>query len=265
MNPVTLFTELRNRQKTLAIYGMILLVLAVPALIGQWLDPRTVAGENVWIKPTKFLVSIAVFAITSGWFFGYVQPARRNSKLMLGTVAVVIVAGSFELFYISWQAANGLPSHFNGTTPFYTIMYRLMGLGAFLLIATTLPLAWEIGRRPAEALKPVFVASIVIGLVLCFVLGGSFGGYMSQQSGHAVGAVGGSAPIFGWNRAGGDMRIAHFMGIHAQQIIPLVGMLAVRASSLVAWTAVLAGSTFYAVATVALFVQAINGLPLPLP
>lgn len=244
---------------------MILLVLAVPALIGQWLDPRTVGGENVWIKPTKFLVSITLFAITSGWFFGYVQPARRNSKMMRGTVALLVVAGSFELIYISWQAANGLPSHFNGTTPFYTIMYRLMGLGAFLLIATTLPLAWEIARRPAEGLQPAFVASIVIGLVLCFVLGGSFGGYMSQQSGHAVGAVGGSAPIFGWNRAGGDMRIAHFVGIHAQQIIPLFAVLAVRTSPIVCWAAVIAGSVLYTFATIAIFVQAINGVPLLLP
>ncbi len=48
---------------------------------------------------------------------------------------------------------------------------------------------------------------------------------MSQQAGHAVGAEGGQVPLFGWNRSGGDLRVAHFLGIHAEQAIPLLAAL----------------------------------------
>jgi hypothetical protein len=103
-------------------------------------------------------------------------------------------------------------------------MYELMWVGALLLTATTLPLAWEIARRPAPGLPGSYVASVTIGLLLCFVLGAGICGYMAQGTGHSVGAVGGHLTLFGWNRASGDLRIAHFLGIHAQQAIPILGL-----------------------------------------
>ena len=48
---------------------------------------------------------------------------------------------------------------------------------------------------------------------------------MAQQTGHAVGTVGGHVPIVGWNRTGGDLRAPHLLGIHAQQAIPILAML----------------------------------------
>jgi hypothetical protein len=177
-------------------------------------------------------------------------------------VAVIIAAGSFEIIYIAWQAGHGLASHFNKSSTFYEIMYALMGLGAVSLVATTLPLAWEIGRRPAPRLSPQFVAAVVMGLVLCFVLGGGFGIYMSQQPGHAVGLVHGHAPLFGWNRAGGDLRIAHFLGIHAQQAIPILGLLIGGLSRQLRWPVLIGGSVAYASLAVALFIEALKGQPL---
>jgi hypothetical protein len=40
---------------------------------------------------------------------------------------------------------------------------------------------------------------------------------------HTVGASDGGQglPFFNWSRIAGDLRIAHFMGIHALQIVPL--------------------------------------------
>jgi hypothetical protein len=99
----------------------------------------------------------------------------------------------------------------------------------------------------------------VIGLVLCCVLGGGFGIYMSQQPGHTVGSVGGHSLVFGWNRLGGDLRIAHFLGIHSQQAIPLLGLLATSISQPLRYPTLIVGSLAYSIVAIALFVQAITG------
>ncbi|HEY2677648.1 MAG TPA: hypothetical protein VGI65_11825 [Steroidobacteraceae bacterium] len=254
--------EFFHRQRVLTAYGLLLLALT-PLLLGlQRFDLRTLDDVDVWAKPAKFVFSVAVFALTTAWFFGYVQPARRSSLSLRSIVAIIILAGSFEIIYISWQAGHGLASHFNKSSVFFEVMYGLMGLGAVLLVTTSLLLAWEIGRRPAPGFSPDYLAAVVTGLVLCCVLGGGFGIYMSQQAGHSVGAVGGHAPIFGWNRAGGDLRIAHFMGIHAQQALPVLGLLIGGLSPLLRRPALIGGSLIYSAVALALFIQAFKGHPL---
>ena len=260
--PRGILSEVFHRQRTLAAYGLLLVLLTPLLLLMQQIDLRTWDGSDVWVKPTKFVFSTAVFALTSAWFFGYVRPDRRNAPSLRAVVGVIIAAGSFEVIYIAWQAGHGLAYHYNKSSVFYAIMYGLMGLGAALLVASTLPLAWEIARRPARGLNPHYAAAVVTGLALCFVLGGGFGAYMAQQPGHAVGLIGGHAPLFGWNRAGGDLRIAHFLGIHAQQAIPILGLAVAVLPPRLRWPALAGGSLAYTALAVALFVQAFNGHPL---
>lgn len=258
--PAELLAEFNRRHPLLTRYGLAMLALGGAAMLLQIVDPRTLAsGANVWVKPAKFFVSVGVFALTAAWFFAYIRPERRNSLLMRGTAAALIASGTFELAYIVFQAAQGFESHFNKSTPFHAIMYALMGIGAVILTATTLPMAWEIARRPAPRLQRSFVAAVAIGLVLTFALGVTLGGYMSSQGGHSVGQVGGGVPLFGWNRLGGDLRIAHFLGIHAEQAIPLLGAAAAGLSARMRWAAVLGGSAIYAALTIGVFLQAVAG------
>eukprot|EP01136_Pigoraptor_vietnamica_P021914 Opistho-1_new@72518 len=124
--PAALFAEFDQRHPLLTRYGFALLALGAITMALQIADPRTLAsGVNIWVKPAKFFVSVGVFALTTAWFMGYVQPERRNSRLMRLTVWALIASGSFELLYISFQAAQGLESHFNLTTPFSITMYAL--------------------------------------------------------------------------------------------------------------------------------------------
>jgi hypothetical protein len=253
--------ELLRRQRTLTLYGIALLALTVPALLAQCVDPRTLAGVNVWVKPAKFLFSVGVYALTLAWFFGYVRDERRGALPLRALVAVLVLAGTLELVYIAWQAAHGLDSHYNLSSPFHIAMYALMGIFAALLVGTGLPLAWEIARRPAAGLRADFAAAVVIGLLLTVVLGGILGAYMSSRTGHAVGATGGHVPLFGWNRSGGDLRVAHFFGIHAQQAIPLLSW-ALAAANLgvrARWTVMLGGAAVYGALTLAVFAQAVAG------
>ena len=258
-----LVEELMLRERRLAVYGFVLLLLGLLACFGQLLDPRTFeSGVNVWVKPAKFFFSLAIFSLTTAWFFGYVQPERRRSRAMRATVALLILCGTFELFWINWQAAQGLASHFNLSTPFHMLMFSLMGLFALILTATCLPLAWEIARRPAAGLSREYQAALVTGLALTFVLGVAVGGYMGMNGSHAVGMEGGNLPIFGWNRLGGDLRVAHFLGIHAQQAIPLIALLTSSRSPAIRRQILVGGTLLYLFVTVATFFQAVAGQPL---
>lgn len=103
------------------------------------------------------------------------------------------------------------------------------------------------------------MAAIVIGLLLTFMLGSGLGGYMSAQPGHSVGTEGGHIPLFGWNRSGGDLRIAHFLAIHAEQAIPFLLFLASPLSPSKSWIVLAIGVAAYVAATLTLFAQALAG------
>jgi hypothetical protein len=260
--PRSVLAELLERQRTLALYGLAALALALPMLALQAFDPRTLHGVGIWVKPTKFLVSVGIFSLTAAWFWGYVAPERRQDRGLRLNAAVLMAAASFELAYIILQAGRGLDSHFNITSPVAIAMYALMGVAAVLLVGTTLPLAWRIVSHPAPGLRRDFVAALAVGLVLTFLLGGGLGGYMSAQPGHSVGAEGGHVALFGWNRSGGDLRIAHFLGIHAEQAIPLLAALVAGWRSRARWTALGLGTLAYVALAFAVFAQAVTGRPL---
>lgn len=259
---IPILTELANRQRLLALYGLALLALSLPVLALQSADPRTLHGVSIWVKPAKFFLSAGLFAVTAAWFWGYVRPERRDAPVLRWTARALVASASFELAYICLQSARGLESHFNLSSAFHIAMYGLMGLAAVILTATTLPLAWEIARRPRAGLSRDFRAAVVVGLVLTFVLGAGFGGYMGSQPGHNVGAESGRIFFFGWNRSGGDLRIAHFLGIHAEQTIPLLAALVAGWSARTRWIALGVGTIAYVVLTLAIFLQAIAGRPL---
>lgn len=261
--PTSFLSELFHRQRTLAAFGIALLVLALPVFAITWLDPRLLGnGHSPWAKPVKFFFSVGLFALTSAWFFGYVRPERREAKWLRRSVAAVVVAGSFELFWITFQAANGVDSHFNTGTVLEAVMFGLMGLFALVLTASVLPLAWEIMRRPAEGLTRDFVAAVGIGLFFTWALGTAAGVAMSVYGGHAVGPEGAGLPLFGWNGIGGDLRPAHFLGIHAEQFIPVGAALIGGLAAPVRWRLVIGGSALYLLLFVALLLQAFAGQPL---
>lgn len=252
-----------RRHRTLAIFGIALLVLTPPVLMMMAVDPRLLpTGVSPWLKPAKFLLSIGLFALTAAWFFGHVRPERRDKPLLRWTVRAFILSASFELFWIVWQAAHGVDSHFNHSSPLSSTMFNLMGLFALVLTATTLPLAWEIARRPVEGLPGDYRAAVVAGLALTWLLGTGAGIVIAYNGGHSVGAEGLGVPVFGWNRVGGDLRVAHFLGIHAEQLIPAGAALIGGFALSVRRRLIAAGVVGYVALTLAVFAQALAGRPL---
>lgn len=258
-----LLAELRRREPRLTAFGLACGACALLAFAAAAVDPRRFGGVPLWLKPAKFFLSIAIFSISWAWFAGLVHPERRGSRTMRATAWTLIGTAVFELFYITLQAARGEASHFNDADVLHAVLYALMGLAAVALIATTLPLALAIARRPAPGIDPDLRRAVVVGLVLSFLLGGLLGGYMSAQASHAVGVESGHLAVVGWNRGGGDLRVAHFLGLHAQQALPLAvvaaGALGLRRRGVV--LAVVA--VLWTALTLAAFAQAVAGRPFP--
>lgn len=210
---------LRQRNPMLFRVATVHAVLFAVFLVGIPLDPRTVGGEPVWLKPAKFAGSIALFTGTLGWLSAHLPaPERTIRRVSLG-LAITMFG---EITLIGGQAARGVESHFNGSTTLNTVVYLLMGL---LIFSTVLLILWLLARswRGPYDVSPAFAWGIRLG-ILVFVLAGLEGGVMIALGTSVVGS-GAEVPFVGWN-LGGDFRIAHFLGLHALQVLPLVGYLA---------------------------------------
>lgn len=229
-----LWDQLQQRERRLAWYGAVLLVCIIPMALAWGLDERMLRGANVWIKPIKFSLSIALLAWTTAWFIGHLPAARREGRAVRRIVWLLIATGSFEFLYITLQAGLGQASHYNVSDLWHGLMYSLMGLGALLLTATQPLLAWQLWRHPDPTQAPTDRLAMLLGLALTFVMGAGVGILLGNQPPPEGGQA---LPLLGWVLSGGDLRPAHFLGIHAGQLLPLAGWLLGRRRWLLAFTA----------------------------
>jgi hypothetical protein len=249
--------EFVERDRSLAIFAAVLLALLVPAAIAAGIDERVVRGVNVWIKPMKFALAIAVLALTTAWFIGHLPAPRRGTRAVRRIAALLIATGSFELGYITLQAALGEASHYNVGDAFHGTMYTLMGIGALGLTATQPMLAWQLHRHGDRSVPPAYRLAVLLGLVLTFVLGAGVGSVLSAIEP----PTGPGLPLLGWSTVAGDLRPAHFVGIHAGQILPLVGIALVAAKLPQGRAWVWAAAAGYSALCAVLVARAFAGLP----
>jgi hypothetical protein len=217
--------ELHRRQPVLASLALCMLLAALPALLALSLDTRQVHGVNVWVKPLKFMLSLALFSATTAWFFDLLPAAQRAGRGARWVVWIIVVAGIFEVGYISLQAALGEASHYNLSDTLHKLMFQLMGVGAVSLMVTQLMLARLILRHGRADLPPLWRQAVVLGLVMSFVLVMASAGPLAN----ARPPAGAGLPFLGWHLGGGDLRPAHFIASHAQQLLPLAGWWMLRA------------------------------------
>lgn len=257
--------DARHRTPALWWAGWVTLALSIPLLALTWLDARQLQGVSVWLKPWKFHVSVGVHLLTLAAFGALLPADARNLRRLRRLGAVAVACGLFELAYITGRAAWGLPSHFDVATPFASAMYSVMGLGAVLLTGCAGLLGWWILRERAFQHGQVLQRGVAWGLMLGWLMGTLAGGYLSAQTGHWVGGTlsdAGGSWLFHWSRDGGDLRVAHFFGLHAMQAVPMVAWLAARVGSpVVAQRAWVGFTVVYVVLTVATFAQALAGRP----
>lgn len=217
------FSQFSAAQKYLCIYAAVMALLLIVVFGVSLVDERTLREVGVWVKPMKFLAGTAVFAMTTVVLSRLVAPQVGQGRAFEGIAALLIVTSLFEVAYISFKAAWGEGSHYNTRDAWHAMLFGLMAVAAVGLVASQAWLAWEIWQiKKSDTLTPLTLA-VLLGLVLTFVLS-TVSGFMlgGQQPMAGVGL-----PVLGWH-ASQDLRPAHFLAVHAQQFIPLVGWLAQR-------------------------------------
>lgn len=219
-DPRAWLREAFARQRLLTGFAVLLWLAMLPALLALGLDERTLRGVSVWVKPLKFLASVGLFSLCTAWFIGLLPPEQRRGPAVRALVATILLTGGFEVVYITLMAALGQASHYNLGSALSAALYTAMGIGAMALTATQPVLAWLIVRRGRSDLDPRWRDAVVLGLVLTFVLGAGTGSLL----GGFKPPDGAGLPVLGWHLAGGDLRPAHFIGLHAQQFLPLAGL-----------------------------------------
>lgn len=252
--------ELLARQPLLAKLAVAHLALVPVVLVGLLVDPRLIAGENPWSKPLKFDLSIAIYAATMAWIVGALPEAIKTSVARRITVAMWI-----ETVIIAVQAARGVRSHFNIATPFDMVAFQVMGIAILYN-------SWQVVRVLRHYLGPVTAQvaaplrrATQLGLVSLLV-GSIIGGYMAKHLAHAVGVLDGGAglPLLGWSTRGGDLRIAHFVGLHGLQFLLFAQLLlaAARFPAARQQRVLLVLFGIHMATTMALFSLALRGMPL---
>ncbi len=223
--------------------------------VASFADQRQLLGISLWIKPIKFALSIAIYCFTFSWMITYLPYPAVQRNFAWFTVGALL----FEMVAIASQAAVGRQSHFNVSTPYNSVVFSLMGVVIVMQTLFALYVGVLFFSVKPGALTPAMLWAIRLGIITACVFAFQ-GGYMGSRLSHTVGAVDGGAglPVLNWSRQAGDLRIAHFVGLHALQVIPLfVVVFAITSATPVVWF-----SAGYFLLTSALFYQALLGRPL---
>lgn len=237
-----MWQAMSSSSKFLIIYGLLMLLALILTYTWSLHDDRMIREVGVWVKPMKFMAATSLFALTTVWVLKVADSHVDQAEVFNWIVAMLVITSLFEVVYISYQASQALPSHYNVSDSFHAFMFGMMAIAAVGLTATQAWLAWEIWKEQGGAVMPVKTLGVIIGLVLTFVL--------STISGFLLGGnqppAGQGLPIVGWHLVK-DIRPAHFLGVHAQQLIPLWGIISFNFMGAFSYAGLVIGSTFYIV------------------
>jgi hypothetical protein len=253
-----LIAETFRRNRLLAVVGsshFVLFLLLIPA---AFVDPTQILGLNRWIKPMKFAISIAIFAISMAWLLSYLERSGRAVAAISRIIAFTMTA---EMVLIGMQAFRGVRSHFNIDSLFDAAVFSTMGV-LILVNTSAAGYAWVLFLRRPATIGGAHLSGARLGLLI-FVFASLVGGLMAARGAHSVGVHDGSPglPLVNWSTGGGDLRVAHFVGMHALQALPLLGWFLDRRRMRAARSWVQGSALLFAAATTLLVVQALAGTP----
>jgi hypothetical protein len=211
-----------------------MLVAAALSVVGIFVDPRVITGATAWLKPFKFAISIAVYSLTLAWVFGFLTEWPRVRRIVGWTTAIVFI---LEIAIIDLQAWRGTTSHFNASTMLDRVLFIIMGSAIMLQTLVSIAVAvalWQqqfADRALGWALRfgmTLTIAGALVGPLMTRPTAAQLAevratGRLPIIGAHTVGAPDGGpgVPVTGWSVEHGDVRVPHFIGLHAIQALAL--------------------------------------------
>ncbi|ULH14057.1 hypothetical protein MF271_00835 (plasmid) [Deinococcus sp. KNUC1210] len=254
-------------------------------IAGIFLDDRYISGAPAWLKPTKFAISSMLYTLTIVWMLGFVKGRPRFVRTIGWISGLALLT---ELVIIPLQAGRGTTSHFNVGTTLNAHLFYTMGLAILVLwlthvVITVLLMMQRLDQSDLALSLRLALVITLIGMSVGILMTTPLGALLASGQGvtpvpfptgvsgaHTIGVPDGGAglPIVGWSTTGGDLRVGHFIGLHALQVLPLLSWLLTRNPHLNMRQRVLLVWTFglgYLALTLILTWQALRAQPLLSP
>ena len=251
---INFIRQLEQRNSLLFWFGLYNFIIAITCLLLMPFDHAQVLGVSRWLKPMKFYFAVGIMTWSMGWYLYYLDntiKVRRYSWLIASTMF-------FENGFILMQAFRKTTSHFNNSTSFNSITFSLMGIMILIFTVTCIFITVTFFRQRQFAIPAPYLWGIRLGLVF-FVLFSLEGGMMLSLLKHTIGGPDGGPgiPVMNWSKYQGDLRTAHFFGIHSLQILQLLGFYVAKTKKRLVFFSIV-----YFVIVAGVFVQALAGIPL---
>ena len=274
------FDRLWQASPPLTAVGALMVVVAGASLVAMAVDPRIITGAPAWLKPFKFAASTAIYSLTLAWIFGRLSDWPRVRRVVGWVTAIVFV---LEVVMIDIQAWRGTTSHFNVSTRVNGVVFVVMGaailsqtlVSVAVAIAlwrqrfTDRPLGWALRFGMVLTIVGALTGPLMTRPTAAQLADARAGARMTTAGAHSVGGVDGGpgVPVTGWSREHGDLRVPHFIGLHAIQALALfaVGLRRWRRPEAVQVRAVFAAAASYAALFLLLLWSALRGQSVVVP
>lgn len=214
-------------QKIAYVCGFLVMLTGLAHLVAfPFIDEAQWSGPAGFRKTIVFGLSAGLTLVSMGWLLRFFDPKPRLHTIMMSAMSLALV---IEIVIIDLQRFRGVPSHFNMSTPFDSILWTAMGL-SILVFATvsTLQAILSFGRMNAT---PSMALAIRTSMILFF---------LSQLSGQLIVKNGMSLVLDGniflmenvaisttYGEAG-NLKLPHAIALHAIQALPLLGLILLR-------------------------------------
>ena len=237
-NPIPSVLTMLRAQPFATASIVALLFVAVASIVGGAMAPSLqVGGVSAWLKPFKFGASGALFVASLIYCSGLLEGEARR---LIKHVKIVSWLLALEVLVIGIQAARGVTSHFNMSTPLDALLFLQMGVSIHYLTVVDVLVLRALMKQ--TSMLPTFALSMKLGLAITTLgllvafamllptstqLTTIIAGKVPLTLGaHSVGVPDGGRvlPFFGFSAEGGDLRIPHFLGLHGVQVIPLLAL-----------------------------------------
>ena len=234
-----MFKRLWQTSPELIATAALMLIVLAGAIVGLAVDPTVITGAPAWLKPAKFAASITIYTVTLAWIFTFIPDWTRTRRVVGWITAIAMV---IEIVIISTQAWRGTTSHFNVGTVIDGVLFTIMGAAIVLQTLSSIAVAVALWRQRFADMSLGW--ALRFGMVITIV-GAFTGGLMTRPTAaqleaaragermtiagaHTVGAPDGGPGLVGtgWSTEHGDVRVAHFVGLHAIQALSLLALLA---------------------------------------